>query len=266
MGVLNRDEIDRRLKRGELIKSARRKPDGNFDIEPASYDLVAGTVVWKDPALRDKKGEVRREVYKPGLVPRDQPSITVQPGEMVFVITHEEVLMPDNLCGTVLSRNKLAKEGILALNAGHVDPGYTGPILIRLISLRATPWLLRLGEPIFTIIFHTLDSSPGDKLISHDGLSMDRAGAVVDEMAGNALSNALFDLYAHEMQRGLYEHYSNVLSDLRTELAKDFLKRDDFNRTTWKWFWTNGIAILAFLVLILTLIVRWKSIIDWIKR
>ena len=70
--------------------------------------------------------------------------------------------MPSCLCGTVYSRNSLALAGILALNAGHVDPGYKGPIAIRLINLRATPWTLTLGQAIFTITFQTVDPNPCD--------------------------------------------------------------------------------------------------------
>jgi hypothetical protein len=49
MGTLNKAEIERRLLKGELLKNARRRDDGTFDLEPASYDLMAGTAVWKEP-------------------------------------------------------------------------------------------------------------------------------------------------------------------------------------------------------------------------
>ena len=47
--------------------------------------------------------------------------------------------------------------GILALNAGHIDPGYDGPIVIRLINIRSIPWVLTMGDPIFTVVFQTLN-------------------------------------------------------------------------------------------------------------
>jgi deoxycytidine triphosphate deaminase len=265
MGTLNCDEIRRRIASNDLICNARKQADGTFDLEPASYDLMSGVVVWKDPSQKENKGEVRKEFYKPGLARKDQPSITVQPGEMVFVVTHEEIQMPTDLCGTVLSRNKLAREGILALNAGHVDPGFHGPIVIRLISLRATPWVLTLGEPIFTVVFHTLDHLPEDALAAHAPISLETTLARVDEMAGSSLSNALFDLYARHMEIGLHKHYSDVLSDLRSDLAKEFLKKEDFSWTAWKWLGTKGLGLLGLLVLIATLLVRWKAISGWLR-
>jgi deoxycytidine triphosphate deaminase len=226
---------------------------------------MCGSVVWRDPNHKDTKGEVRKEFFKPGAPRQDQPTITIQPGEMVFVITHEEIQMPKDLCGTVLSRNKLAREGILALNAGHVDPGFHGPIVIRLISLRATPWVLTLGEPIFTVVFNKMESSPNETLTAHEPISKEKTLTRVEEMAGSSLSNALFDLYARHLEIGLYKHYSTVLSDLKAELGKEFLKKDDFSWTAWKWLGTKGLALLGIIVMIATLIVRWKAISGWLK-
>ena len=201
MGVLNRDEINRRLEKGGLLRNPRRGEDGQFDIEADSYDLTAGKALWKESTRKGRKGRggpVETLSYLPEQ-PRDkQPTLTVQPGQMVFVITHEDILMPIDLCGTVYSRNKLARDGILALNAGHVDPGYEGPIVIRLINLRATAWTLTLGQSIFTIVFQTLDVGPEDKLIRHRHISQDEMLTIVRQTADVALSNALYDLYASD--------------------------------------------------------------------
>lgn len=266
VGILNKDEIQRRLQAGELVRSARRGTDGRFDVEPASYDLMAGKVVWKQPTPTQNKEEVVTQSYDPGLPPDAQPTVSVQPGQMLFVITHEQLKMPKDLCGTVLSKNRLAKLGILALNAGHVDPGYEGPILIRLISLRAKTWTLKLGDPIFTIIFHTLDSQPGDELVRHAPLSAERALEMVREMADNSLSNALFELHALEIKHLLYEHYATVLGDLRKELSTDFLKKDEFGRTFWRWFWLKALGTLSFFALIMTIIVRSSTIRELIGK
>ena len=42
MGVLTRDEIERRLQKGGLIRNPRHSEDGQFDIQADSYDLAAG--------------------------------------------------------------------------------------------------------------------------------------------------------------------------------------------------------------------------------
>jgi len=253
MGTLNRDEIERRLQKNELLKPARRRADGTFDLEPASYDMMAGWVVWKEPRRNAKKGEVQSLNYQHGKPFEEQPTVTLQPGQMMFVITYEELQMPTTVCGTVLSRNRLAREGILALNAGHVDPGFHGPIVIRLINLRSTPWTLTLGEPIFTVVFHTVDVHPHDKLVAHPAISLEKTLKGVRESADEALSNALFDLYAMEMQESLLTHYSSVEERLRTALSEDFVSK--------KILYT----CMGTLVAIVTIIESWHAVEQWVS-
>jgi len=247
MGILNKDEITRRLEKGELLIKARKNNDGQFDIEPDSYDLTAGVAVWKEE-IQSKKYDIRTEMCKLGCSIEHQPTITVQPGQMIFVITQEEINMPLEICGTVYSRNNIALEGILALNAGHVDPGYKGPIVIRLINLKATPWTLHLGNPIFTITFQTVDHNEGDKLASGPIYPFEKMLDRVRKTAENSLSNALFDLYADKIDVRLNEHYTSVQQRLRDDLTNTFLPRSEIMSSLFKsaWAWIiTGVVVVA---------------------
>ena len=266
MGILNRDEIERRLEKGELSRYARRKNDGRFDIEPASYDLTAGKAVWKEPIKANSKGVVETRSYNPGRPIDEQLTVSVAPGQMIFVITQEDILMPVNLCGGVYLRNNLAREGILALNAGHVDPGFEGPIVIRLINLRATTWTLTLGTPIFTIVFQTLDVSPADKLVTHHAIPADDTLLKVRNSADAALSNALFDLYALEMEVRLYEHYASVEQRIRSSLSQEFLKRNEFGSPLFIKIWSSLWKIIVILILIIGLLPYFSKVVDFIQQ
>jgi len=247
MGILNKDEITRRLMKGELLIRARKDNIGNFDIEPDSYDLTAGAAVWKEELPNDKY-EIKTELYTDGYPDEQQPTITVQPGQMIFVITQEEVNLPLEICGTVYSRNNIALEGILGLNAGHVDPGYRGPIVIRLINLKAMPWTLHLGNAIFTITFQTIDTIKGDKLVSGPTYPFEKMLDRVRKTAENSLSNALFDLYAKKIDDRLKEHDTSVEERLRTDLTKTFLPRNEIMSCIFKNVWTwviAGIIVLS---------------------
>ncbi len=247
MGILNKDEITRRLKRGELLIKARKNDDAQFDVEPDSYDLTAGVAVWKEE-IQSKKYDIRTVMYKHGCSIEHQPTITVQPGQMIFVITQEEINLPLDICGTVYSRNNVALEGILALNAGHVDPGYKGPIVIRLINLKATPWTLHLGNAIFTITFQTVDHNEGDKLVSGPIYSLEKMLDRVRKTAENSLSNALFDLYAAKIDVRLNDHYTSVQQRLRDDLTNTFLPRREVMSCLFKsalaWIIT-GVVVVA---------------------
>ena len=86
MGVLNRDEIERRLQNGGLLRNPRRGEDGKFDIEIDSYDLTAGTAVWKEPTRDGDGGNVETMRYLREPLGVAQPTVTVQPGQMIFVV------------------------------------------------------------------------------------------------------------------------------------------------------------------------------------
>jgi len=154
MPILNGTQIQERIRKIELIRDVKLRPSGDADVEAASYDLRVGTILWKDR----QTGDLRMENYVASR--ESQAAVTLHPGQMIFVMTQEEIRLPLDLCGTVYSRNKLQKDNILALNAGHVDPGYDGPILIRLINLSAQPWALAPGDAVFTIVFHTVEQDP----------------------------------------------------------------------------------------------------------
>ena len=226
MGVLNRKQIEDRVNNGELLRRPRKDENGHLDIEADSYDLAAGTAVWKEPGSNRDEQRVITLSHDPNLSRAEQPTISVQPGQMVFIVTLEDVLMPPDLCGTVYSRNNLALRGILALNAGHVDSGYQGPIAIRLINLRATPWTLALGDPIFTIAFQNLDEEPERGTVVGRQESQDSMIARVRNTADSALSNALYDLYASEMERRLHEYRANTLSELQRDGDKRWVEID----------------------------------------
>ena len=229
MGVLTKNEIKAYLEKGELLSNPRRKEDGEYDIQPDSYDLTAGKAVWKD-----SNGSVSGPLlYHPNSSAEEQETHCLLPGEMVIVITYENILMPMELCGTVYTKNHIAMAGILALNAGHVDPGYLGPIVIRLINIRSEPWVLRMGSPIFSIVFQTLNQEASER---RPPISDKEMLERVEESASNSMGNALYDLYASEVEKRLLEHQSSVEEKFRGAMAKEFIPRNDF----WPFFFQNA--------------------------
>jgi len=218
MPILNKIRIRELVAQIGLIRNPQRLQGGQLAVETASYDLRAGSVLWRERGSSDVKIE-RFDENK-----ETQPVVTLQSGQMVFVITHEELQLPGSICGTVYSRNKLQKENILALNAGHIDPGYDGPIIIRLINLGAQGWPLQLGDPVFTVVFHTVEPVP--EIQPPDRRTKEETLATAMRTATNAFSNPFHDLYKDEIERQLREHYSEAESKLRIALSKDFFLKD----------------------------------------
>lgn len=250
MSVLNRPAIQKYLDRGELIRNPRKGTNGRkYDLEPDSYDLSAGTAIWKRQRPDGYGGNVNILYYSESSTEK-QPTVTVQPGQMIFVVTREDLKMPKNVCGTVYSRNSLALAGILALNAGHVDPEYQGPIAIRLINLRSIPWTLTLGDRIFTVTFHTVDSRTYDPIVEPQCYSQNSMISRVLETANSALSNALYDLYQVDVEKRLSDFKAEALKDFTQERDERWVKRDELWRVLLGDVWAKIIAGLIFVAVV----------------
>lgn len=234
-------ELERRILAGQLVLRPRYK-NGRLDIQPASYDLTAGRAIWKDP----KTGGLQEKAFYPGRTFDQQDTVCLEPGQMLSIITHEEIRMPEELCGMVYSKNGLAMKGIFAFNAGHVDPGFEGPIVIRLINLRANQFTITLGQAIFTLVFERLSFEQEDKpnLKTRASISMEDTVKSVRDFADVALSNALFDLYAKPIENKLEDHHSKILMEIRQEMSKEFLRADKVQERI---FVTLAVTILSLL-------------------
>ena len=248
MSVLNRRQIEERLDRQELLRNPRRKADGRYDIEKDSYDLATGTAIWKNPANGSLGGDVETRHSVPQPTTKPQPTVTVQPGQMIFVITLEDIVMPQDVCGTVYSRNSLALSGILALNAGHVDSVYHGPIVIRLINLRATSWTLTLGDPIFTIAFQSVDPIRGFDETKDRRESQESMILRVRETANAALSNALYDLYAVNVDQRLIEFKTAAMDEFVDIRDQSWVRKDQLWGLVFSNWWKKTLAGLAVLL------------------
>ena len=244
MAVLTRKEIERRLHNEEMLHKPRPGKDGHFDVEVDSYDLAAGTAIWKQPPNTSGAGTVKTLRYLPEVPAVGQPTVTVHPGQMIFVVTLEDILMPTDLCGTVYSRNSLALHGILALNAGHVDSGYHGPIAIRLINLRAIPWTLTLGEPVFTITFQTVDVDTRNTRGSDRLMSQEEMIFRVRDTADASLSNALYDLYADNIDKRLNEFRLNAVEEFRKEMDIRWVRQDNIWSVLFNSLWKKVLATI----------------------
>ena len=232
MGILTKRHIVKYLSDGKLLKNPRLKEDNSFDVEAASYDLSIGIAVSKKH--NKKLFQKRHQILDLGANNKKERIITLAPGQMVFVITHEEIMMPDNLCGTVYSRNSLSQNGILALNAGHIDPGFNGPITIKLINLRSIDCTFTLGEAIFTIVFHTLEKFENEPFESFYRVTNkeDTLSRVI-KATDMSLDNALYDL----------------------ALLREFVKENEIGRAIRKWAFKTFWGIVTFIFTsILTLI------------
>ncbi len=110
-------------------------------VQACSYDLRVGTII--------KSGMLANE----GNEQVSQQGVEVLPGEIVTIISLEEITLPPHTAGIAFAMNKWSSQGLLVLNPGHIDPGFSGPLSIKALNLRKTSITLRLRDPIFTVLF-----------------------------------------------------------------------------------------------------------------
>lgn len=131
MAILPAQVIAAEMKNGRLITNGT--PD---NIEACSYDLRIGTIF--------SNGKTTNEFVLP-------------PGGVVSMFTKEQLELPDDICATVFALNAQSSKGLLVLNPGHVDPGYIGPITVKVLNISKHEKVLKLGEKIFTAVFDRID-------------------------------------------------------------------------------------------------------------
>jgi deoxycytidine triphosphate deaminase len=263
--IMHEAEIARHFDSGELVVQPRKKGD-KYDTQPASYDLAAGRAVWKE--IKEGKGILHEFGYRPELPFAEQHTIQLQPGQLIWVISQEELNVPIDCCATVFPKNHLAMAGVFAFNVGHVDPGYRGPIIIRLISLRSTPYTITMGHPIYTVVFDALDKVAVAKnpMKPRAPLSFEDALMIVRKHADLALGNALFDLYADKIESRLSDYKRDTLNSLRAEIEKEFVRGDALTAHLWKW--AVGAVILSMTMsgVVIGIVANITKIIDFFKK
>lgn len=252
--ILSKEIIIDKIDNYNLISNVRKIKDSNdknkevYDLQPASYDLSVGVIVKKRKPKYPFGDGIQKVFFDPDKSPYSQETVTLEPGQILFIITKEDINMPKNMCGTVYSKNNLSLNGILAWTTGHVDPGFKGPIIIRLINLRSTNYSIKPGDKVYTIVFDEVDYTKSDFLESRPELTREKAMDKVTESANSALSNALFDL----------------------ALLNNFVKKEEFGRILTRWlfgsFWNVIRTIIAFILFVLTTAITAYKAIELFKH
>ena len=139
IGTLNDDQIIQLGKAGELIS-------GNFDpkqVHQACYELRAGSVYYDLT-----EGQKRIPVPHEG-------NILVKPRHMVVIIAMEELKLPADILGRVLTKGAFFSLGLNPVNT-YADPGFSGNLGIVLFNTSRNYIRVPVGTSIAKIEFSRL--------------------------------------------------------------------------------------------------------------
>ena len=136
--ILNREEIQSL----SIINSLNEERLGN-----ASYDLTIDKIITMD-------GRTKTDHYK------------IKSQEMVWVICKERFTMPQNLIGIAHVKTELTREGILSMNTGIIDPGYSGNISTLLINFGKGAKSICSGTVVLRVAFAEINERKRESQIT----------------------------------------------------------------------------------------------------
>jgi deoxycytidine triphosphate deaminase len=102
-------------------------------------------------------------VYTP-LTPGEQGTrenargMTLEPGMMAIVVSHERLSVPPDLLGIVFGMNRLTREGLMLVNPGVITTGHTREVSLTVINFGRKPVDLLKGGAIARVFFLLTDS------------------------------------------------------------------------------------------------------------
>ena len=124
--------------------------EGNIEnIDGVKYDFCLGTKILK--------AKYKQPVDISNFPDTMKRELTVEPGEVVFVLTKETLVLPDNIMAMLIPKRKLSHDGIMILGGLSVDPLYEGRLLIGLYNLSSTQYPIIPGKKLIGAHFFQLN-------------------------------------------------------------------------------------------------------------
>lgn len=146
MGTLSGRQI-RELVRGGKLSI---EPFEEALIQPATYDLRLGSKILASPLSADKLGVVIE-------LTKDRSSYDIQSGQMIGILSLENLCLPLDVCGRFGIRSAIARKGINAFGGVQLDPGFKGRLTMNLLNVGPEPITLTLHEAVFSVEFTRLE-------------------------------------------------------------------------------------------------------------
>ena len=95
----------------------------------------------------------------------------IPPQDMVVVVSTEQLTIPADIVGYAHVRTSLSSKGIMAINIGIIDPGYSGNLSSTLLNFGKADFLISEGDKFLRTTFHAITTPVAvDKLSSSKSL------------------------------------------------------------------------------------------------
>ena len=129
------------------------KPFDKECIQSASYELSLGEEVYIS-ALPDTPYKDRKPI-----ILKEKETVVIPPGQFAFLITLEEISIPNNAIAFISIKFKIKALGLINVSGFHVDPGYTGRLIFAVYNAGPVSLQVKYGQRLFTLWLADLDES-----------------------------------------------------------------------------------------------------------
>lgn len=203
-------------------------------VKQACYELRVGEIVWHTYI---RKPESRKVSIK------DQSGVYLPSRAYATIMTMEEVDLPADCVGRIMTKGQLFSIGISAVNT-YVDPGFSGPLGITLINHSSKPIFIPIGQAIAKIEFIKLNMEVEDP---YKGPHL-KAGDLwpIPDSYYNIPSEIDAKTYPEDLKDPIIKEIENKITSLENRLT------------------TKTHTILTLFIIIIPLIV--SSILYWISN
>lgn len=151
--IMTADQLRNAIKSNELMEN------GSVEcVEGIKYDFRLGS--------RFLKAYFGRPVdFKDIISAEEIKKAVVEPGEVVFVLSRERVVLPKDVYVQLNPKRSLSQDGIELLGGLTVDPGYEGHLVFGLRNVAGKPYILREDTKIVGAHFFKLSD---DEIVYED--------------------------------------------------------------------------------------------------
>lgn len=120
-------------------------------VEGVKYDFRMST--------RLLKARYSSPIDASKLTETEKQGLSIEPGEAVFVLTQERLVLPKDMIAQLSPKRKLSHAGIMTLGGFTIDPSYEGRLLIGLFNFSSTPFPLIPGKKVIAATFYKLEGA-----------------------------------------------------------------------------------------------------------
>ena len=142
----------------------------------------------------------------------EQDEYEIPPQGMIVVISREHVTVPVDIVGYAHVRTGLSSKGIMAINIGVIDPGYTGKLASTLLNFGKEPFKMKVGDTFLRTTFHPLQRVDTDmSLVVQKEKSMNDVNYLITKkFEASKYMDETFMSFDKEVRKSI----RNVLNDI----------------------------------------------------